>query len=123
MSDNPFMQTVDLSTGTTSDGSTFSPPYVPSDAAISGSGFLGADGFMSKVGETALDLFGLYGDYEIQKAQIEAATNDSNPEITASQEQAGVVETQFPLKEVAVGGAIVAGVSILVIGVIVAVQK
>jgi hypothetical protein len=121
MSDNPFMQTVDLSTGTTSDGSTFSPPYVPSE--ISGSGFLGADGFMSKVGETALDLFGLYGDYEIQKAQIEAATNDSNPEITASQEQAGVVETQFPLKELAVGGAIVAGVSILVIGVIVAVQK
>ncbi|PXA04824.1 hypothetical protein DDZ13_06575 [Coraliomargarita sinensis] len=54
-------------------------------------GFLGDDGFLSKAGETALDIVGLYGQYDLEKRKIETAGSNKNPEIAASQARAGVV--------------------------------
>lgn len=114
------MQPVNVMTGeisTSNPANQFTAPYVPPAGQTSGA-FLGADGFLSKVGETAVDLFGLYGNYEIQKAQISASKDRKDPVIVASQQRAGIIPESFPAKELFVGGAIVAGVSILVIGAI-----
>jgi hypothetical protein len=124
---NPFQQPVDPSTGqliTTRDpANQFTSPYtIPSGSTNGNGGFLGNDGFLSKAGETALDLFGIYGNYEIEKAKIEnAGSGRQDPQITDSQARAGFfpVSSEFPLKEFAIGGAIVAGVSVLIIGAII----
>lgn len=79
-------------------------------------GLLGDDGFLSKAGETFIDLLGLYGQNEIEKSRLKTQTNQRNPEIEASQSRAGVVP-QFIVDNrtpYIVGGAIVAGVALAI---------
>lgn len=117
MSTNPFTQPVDINTGqliTTSDpANQFTAPYTAPAGQSSGGGFLGADGFLSKAGEVATDLFGLYGSYEVEKAKIDAAKDRKDPVIEASQARAGmfpqfVVDNRVPLY--IVGGIAAVGV-------------
>lgn len=74
---------------------------------------MGEDGFLSKLGETALDLVGLYGEYDLQKTRIENAGGDrQDPSVAASQARAGVggfvVDNRVPIY--VVGGIVVVGV-------------
>jgi len=82
---------------------------------IGGSGFqiLGPDGFLSKAGETALELIGLYGQYDLEKTRIKTGGSQKNPEIEASQARAGIlpqviVDNRVPIY--IVGGIAVVGV-------------
>lgn len=123
--DNPFLAPVDLSTGqlitTPSADSQFTAPYSIPAGTAAGGGFLGADGFLSKAAETAVDLFGLYGQYELQKDQLESTGSDNrDPVIVESQNRAGILPSaeNFPVKELLIGGGVVLGFSILTIGAI-----
>lgn len=74
------------------------PNTGPAVAGSGNSGLLGSDGFLSKLGETAIDIAGLLGRTEIEKARIEAQGNADrrNPSIEASQRAAGFLPpTQF----------------------------
>lgn len=91
----------------------FTGPYVPPAGKTSGGGFLGADGFLSKLGETAVDIFGLYGSYEVQKAQIGAAKDRGDPVLTDSQARAGFfpgIVQDYSVPIYIVGGIAVVGV-------------
>lgn len=119
MSTNPFMQPVDLSTGqlitTSNPGNQFLAPYaIPAGTTSNGGGFLGSDGFLSKAAETAVDLFGLYGSVELQKAQIENAGSDrGDPVIVASQTRAGFLPSMvqdFSVPVYVIGGLAAVGI-------------
>lgn len=71
----------------------FSYTYPGLDPSTTGSGsnFLGNDGLLSKAGETALDLLGLYGQSEIDRRRLRTVQNEKDPEISASQNRAGIV--------------------------------
>ena len=97
------------------------PTSAPAVAGSGNSGFLGNDGFLSKFGETALDVAGLFGRAEIEKARLEAqaAADRRNPSIEASQRRAGifqvpqvVTDNKTPL--LIMGGIALVGVAVAV---------
>lgn len=68
------------------------PPSATSPATASSGGILGSDGFLSKAGETFIDLVGLYGEYDLRKTELENTGNDRrNPEQEASERRAGMI--------------------------------
>ena len=67
-------------------------PFQPPEGQTPNGGFLGEDGFLSKAGEVATDLFGLFSTFEIEKAKIESAGAErQDPNLVESQRRAGVI--------------------------------
>lgn len=99
----------------------FTEPYpilsqdaaTPTTGQSTGGGMLGNDGFLSKAGETFIDLVGLYGEYDIKKRSLKIDESQKNPEIQASQARARIlpqviVDNRVPIY--IVGGIAVVGI-------------
>lgn len=58
-----------------------------------GGGLFGSGGLLTKAAETAIDLAGLYGTFELEKSKLKAAEKEANrnPEQVASEQRAGII--------------------------------